>query len=107
MTPAEHLALPTIQDVHDGVIVSRIAAHAADIVKGVKGAKEWDLQMAKARKVLDWETQIELAIDPEFAKKKRSARNEANEETCSMCGEYCAVKIISEYFDKPACPCID
>ena len=107
VTPAEHLSLPTIQDVHDGVIVSRIAAHAADIVKGVKGAREWDLQMAKARKVLDWEEQMRLAIDPELARKKRSSRNEAGEEACSMCGEYCAVKIISQYFDKPSCPCID
>ncbi len=107
VTPAEHLALPTIQDVHDGVITSRIAAHAADIVKGVKGARDWDLKMARARKVLDWEAQMQLAIDPELAKAKRSARNDSTEEACSMCGEYCAVKIISQYFDKPACPCID
>ena len=63
--------------------------------------------MARARKVLDWNEQLELAIDPEFAKKKRSARNVAGEEACSMCGEYCAVKIISQYFDKPFTPCDD
>ena len=63
--------------------------------------------MARARKVLDWEAQMNFAIDPELAKKMRSARNEADEEACSMCGEYCAVKIISQYFDKPSCPCID
>ncbi|MBR1729435.1 MAG: phosphomethylpyrimidine synthase ThiC [Selenomonadaceae bacterium] len=107
VTPAEHLALPTIQDVHDGVIVSRIAAHAADIVKGVKGAKEWDLKMARARKVLDWNEQINLAIDPELARSKRNARNDSNEEACSMCGNYCAVKIVSQYFNKPSCPCND
>ena len=102
VTPAEHLALPTMQDVHDGVIVSRIAAHAADIVKGVSGAREWDLQMARARKVLDWDRQMELAIDPELARAKRSARNASNETACSMCGEYCAVKMIARYFDKPS-----
>ena len=107
VTPAEHLALPTIEDVHTGVIASRIAAHAADIVKGVPGAKEWDRRMAEARKVLDWKAQLELAIDPETAKAKRGARNAADEEACSMCGDYCAVKIIGKYFDKPAAPCND
>ena len=102
VTPAEHLALPTIQDVHDGVIVSRIAAHAADIVKGVAGAREWDLKMARARKVLDWDRQMDLAIDPELARSKRSARNPSGEEACSMCGEYCAVKMIARYFDRPS-----
>ncbi|MBQ9487549.1 MAG: phosphomethylpyrimidine synthase ThiC [Selenomonadaceae bacterium] len=100
VTPAEHLCLPTIEDVHAGVITSRIAAHAADIVKGVKGAVDWDLQMAKARKNLDWDAQINLAIDSDLAKAKRGARNEVNEEACSMCGEYCAVKIVNKYFSK-------
>ena len=107
VTPAEHLALPTIEDVHAGVITSRIAAHAADVVKGVPGAKEWDLRMAKARKQLDWEEQLSLAIDPEFARAKRGARNKEGEEACSMCGDYCAVKIISQYLDKPMSPCND
>lgn len=100
VTPAEHLCLPTIEDVHAGVITSRIAAHAADIVKGVKGAVDWDLQMAKARKNLDWDAQINLAIDSDLAREKRDARNEINEEACSMCGEYCAVKIVNKYFSK-------
>lgn len=107
VTPAEHLCLPTIEDVHDGVIVSRIAAHAADLVKGVNGARDWDLKMARARKVLDWDEQINLAIDPELARKKRGARNKSGETACSMCGEYCAVKIVSKYFDAPVCPCND
>ena len=107
VTPAEHLALPTIEDVHAGVITSRIAAHAADLVKGVPGAKEWDLRMAKARKQLDWEEQLNLAIDPEYARAKRGARNKEGEEACSMCGDYCAVKIISKYLDKPVSPCND
>ncbi|MBQ7705955.1 MAG: phosphomethylpyrimidine synthase ThiC, partial [Selenomonadaceae bacterium] len=107
VTPAEHLCLPTIEDVHDGVIVSRIAAHAADLVKGVKGAADWDLKMARARKVLDWDEQIKLAIDPELARKKRGARNKAGETACSMCGDYCAVKIVVKYFDSPVFPCSD
>jgi len=107
VTPAEHLCLPTIEDVHDGVIVSRIAAHAADLVKGVAGARDWDLKMARARKVLDWDEQLNLAIDPDLAKKKRGARNKAGETACSMCGEYCAVKIVGKYFDSPVFPCVD
>ena len=107
VTPAEHLALPTMEDVHDGVITSRIAAHAADIVKNVPGAREWDLNMAQARKVLDWDAQLNLAIDPEKAKAKRGARNEVGEEACSMCGDYCAVKIVGQYLDKPVAYCND
>ena len=100
VTPAEHLGLPTIDDVKEGVIASRIAGHAADIVKGVNGAKQWDLEMSKARKALDWEKQIELAIYPEKAKKYRKARNADNTEACSMCGDYCAMKIVGEYLEK-------
>ncbi|MBQ2047616.1 MAG: phosphomethylpyrimidine synthase ThiC [Schwartzia sp.] len=100
VTPAEHLALPTIEDVHDGVMASRIAAHAADIVKGIPGAKEQDLAMGKARKILDWEAQMKLAIDPEYAKKKRGARNPEDEGACSMCGDYCAVEIVNQYMKK-------
>lgn len=105
VTPAEHLALPTMEDVHEGVITSRIAAHAADIVKNIPGARAWDLKMAEARKTLDWEQQLQLAIDPEKARKKRAARNEVGEEACSMCGDYCAVKIVGEYLGKalPLC----
>lgn len=105
VTPAEHLALPTLEDVHEGVIASRIAAHAADIVKGVPGAKEWDLKMAKARKALDWQKQIDLAIDPIKAKTKRGARNAEGTEACSMCGDYCAMKIVGEYLNKPVDLC--
>ena len=100
VTPAEHLALPTLQDVHDGVIASRIAAHAADIVKGVPGAMEWDLSMAQARKALDWEAQMDLAIDPETARAKRAKREAADTDACSMCGNYCAVKIVNQYMEQ-------
>nr|WP_320146276.1 phosphomethylpyrimidine synthase ThiC [uncultured Anaeromusa sp.] len=105
VTPAEHLALPTLEDVREGVMASRIAAHAADIVKGVPGAKEWDLSMAKARKALDWEGQISLALDPEKARRYRQARNAGNAEACSMCGDYCAMKIVSEHLGKPGGSC--
>jgi phosphomethylpyrimidine synthase len=98
VTPAEHLGLPTADDVREGVIASRIAAHAADLVKGVKGAWEWDMQMAKARKNLDWNKQIELAIDPVKAAKIRKAKNEDSQKYCTMCGKFCAYQIISDYF---------
>ena len=107
VTPAEHLALPTIEDVHTGVITARIAAHAADLVKNVPGARDWDRKMAEARKELDWNAQMELAIDPALAKEKRGARNPEDEGACSMCGDYCAVEIIHKYFDKRTCPCDD
>ncbi|WP_227764217.1 phosphomethylpyrimidine synthase ThiC [Zhaonella formicivorans] len=97
VTPAEHLGLPTVEDVKEGVIAARIAAHAADIVKGVKGAWEWDLEMAKARKGLDWQKQIDLSMDPEKAAKMRKEKNEDDQECCTMCGKFCAYKLISEY----------
>jgi phosphomethylpyrimidine synthase len=100
VTPAEHLGLPTMEDVKEGVIASRIAAHAADLVKGVKGAWEWDRQMAKARKNLDWEKQIALAIDPQKAGKMRKEKNEDSQKYCTMCGKFCAYQIVSEYLDK-------
>lgn len=97
VTPAEHLGLPSLEDVKEGVIAARIAAHAADLVKGVKGAWEWDLAMARARKKLDWQKQIELAIDPVKAGKLRQEKNEDSQECCTMCGKFCAYKLISQY----------
>jgi phosphomethylpyrimidine synthase len=97
VTPSEHLGLPTLDDVKDGIIASRIAAHIGDIVKGVKGAREWDLEMAKARKALNWEKQIDLSIDPETAEKIHNARSTSKtNDTCSMCGEFCAMKVVTE-----------
>lgn len=97
VTPAEHLGLPGVEDVREGVIASRIAGHSADIVKGIKGARAWDLEMAKARKALDWEKQIELAIDPVKALQIRKNKNEDSQECCTMCGKFCAYKIASEH----------
>jgi phosphomethylpyrimidine synthase len=104
VTPAEHLSLPNAQDVKEGVIASRIAAHAADIVKGVKGAREWDEQMSRARKALDWKTQARLSLDPELSQHVHS-KIPASGETCSMCGRYCAMAIVGKYLDISAGKC--
>lgn len=100
VTPAEHLGLPDIEDVKEGVITCRIAAHAADIARGNKKAWEWDLKMARARKKLDWKEQLDLAINPEKARDFRCRKNMADDEACSMCGNYCAVKIVNEYLNE-------
>ncbi len=94
VTPSEHLRLPTVEDVKEGVIAARIAGHAADLAKGVPGAEEWDLKMAKARWELDWERQMTLAIDPERARKIRESRPPKEEEVCTMCGEFCAIRLL-------------
>ena len=101
VTPAEHLGLPTPEHVYEGVIVTRIAAHAADIAKGVKGAQAWDDSMSEARKHLDWETQLALAMDPVKATAIYRERSpDPLEEGCSMCGEFCAMRLTAEAFGK-------
>ena len=97
VTSAEHLGLPTAEDVRQGVIVSRIAAHAADVAKGIPGALEWDRRMALARKSLDWDEQINLAIDPETARAIYEDRQSGSVEGCSMCGDLCAMKLVSDH----------
>jgi phosphomethylpyrimidine synthase len=97
VTPAEHLKLPSVQDVRDGVIANRIAAHAADIARGRKDALEWDIAMSKARKALDWNKQISLAIDPVKAKAYRESSKPGSDEVCTMCGEFCAIKVVKAY----------
>lgn len=99
VTPAEHLRLPNGDDVKEGIISARIAAHAADIAKGIKGAKEWDRQMSDARKRLDWETMFKLAIDPEKARRYRETSKPEKEDTCSMCGNFCAMKNMNRILD--------
>jgi phosphomethylpyrimidine synthase len=98
VTPAEHLALPNVEDVKQGIIASRIAAHAADIAKGIPHAREQDDRMAEARRRLDWEAQWEEAIDPETAKAVRASRapEDDHSDTCSMCGKFCAVRSINK-----------
>ncbi|HEK86523.1 MAG: phosphomethylpyrimidine synthase ThiC [Candidatus Saccharicenans sp.] len=98
VTPAEHLGLPSLNDVKEGLIASRIAAHTADIVKGFPGAKEIDAELSRARKKLDWEKQQELSIDPEKFSEIRQ-RRKSRTTACSMCGEFCAMKIVSEFFN--------
>jgi phosphomethylpyrimidine synthase len=92
VTPAEHLRLPDASDVREGVIATRIAAHAADIANGIPGARDWDDKMSAARKSRDWEKMFELAIDPEFARASRAKAPSAKEDACSMCGDFCALK---------------
>ena len=99
VTPAEHLRLPSLDDVKEGIIASRIAAHAADIAKGVKGAIEWDHQMSLARKKLDWEEMFDICIDPEKARRYRAEAKPEKEDTCSMCGNFCAVKNMNRILD--------
>lgn len=98
VTPAEHVGLPTVEDVKEGVIATKIAAHAADVAKGIPGAKEKDLKMAQARKNLDWEQQMELAINPQKAKQLRKDYNQDlnDKDACTMCGSFCALKIVED-----------
>lgn len=92
VTPAEHLRLPNLEDMKEGIIASRIAAHAADIAKGIPGARQWDDEMSEARRSLDWQKMFELAIDPEKARRYRAESRPENEDTCTMCGKMCAVR---------------
>ncbi len=100
VTPAEHLGLPDMEDVREGVIAARIAAHAADLARGLKSAWDWDREMAKARKDLDWQRQMELSINPEKTRKIRQHRNDERQDCCTMCGDFCAYKIVSEYLGR-------
>ena len=98
VTPAEHLALPNVEDVKQGIVASKIAAHAADIAKGIPGARDIDDKMADARRVLDWDAQFACALDPETAKAIRDDRlpEDDHSEACSMCGKFCAVRSMNK-----------
>ncbi|MBA7694023.1 5-hydroxybenzimidazole synthase BzaA [subsurface metagenome] len=104
VTPAEHLSLPDPEDVRQGVIASRIAAHAADIVKGVTSAAERDKQMAIARKKLDWEEQARLSLDPALARRVHS-KHASSGSACSMCGQFCAMELVEKYLNITAIKC--
>jgi phosphomethylpyrimidine synthase len=99
VTPSEHLGLPSPVDVREGVIVAKIAAHAADVARGREQAVERDRQMSRYRKALDWDGQLRMAIDPEKIRSFRKERN-LHDNVCSMCGEYCAMKVVKDYFSK-------
>ncbi len=92
VTPAEHLRLPDVDDVREGIVAARIAAHAADLAKGIPGARDWDDAMARARHQLDWEEQFRLAIDPEKPRRYRASSRPDCDEACTMCGKMCAVR---------------
>ncbi len=92
VTPAEHLRLPTVSDVRDGVIGTRIAAHAGDIAKGVRGASDWDRKISRARAQLDWDTALDSSIDPAKAREMFESSPAGSEDLCTMCGEFCAIR---------------
>ena len=96
VTPAEHLALPTVEEVYEGVISSRIAAHVGDMIKLKK--RDADLEMGHARRDLDWERQFQVAMNPERARQIRTERMPADTDGCTMCGDYCAIKIVNRHF---------
>lgn len=98
VSPSEHLCLPTVDDIKVGTIASKIAAHAADMTRGID--TDMDNEISLARKNLDWKKQFALCVDPELAGLRRKERGPGKEDVCSMCGEFCAIKIIKEYLDK-------
>ena len=96
VTPAEHLRLPNLEDMKEGIIASRIAAHAADIAKKIPKAREWDNKMSKARADIDWETMFNLSMDEEKARRYRKESMPENEDTCTMCGKMCAMRTMNK-----------
>ena len=99
VTPAEHLRLPTLDDMKEGIIATRIAAHAADIAKNIKGAKEWDYKMSSARQNLDWEKMFHLSIDPEKARRYRKESIPQHEDSCTMCGKMCSMRNMNKVME--------
>ncbi len=101
VTPSEHIRLPDMNDVKEGLIASKIAAHAGDIAKGIKGALEKDRAMARSRKNLDWEGQMALSLDPEKIRTLRASVPLKDSEVCSMCGEFCAIRTVERALRGP------
>lgn len=99
VTPAEHLRLPTLEDMKEGIVATKIAAHAGDIGKGIKGARDWDNKMADARRELDWEKMFELSLEPERPRKYREESIPHDEKTCTMCGKMCAIRNMNKVID--------
>jgi phosphomethylpyrimidine synthase len=100
VTPSEHIRLPSIEDVKEGVIVSKLAAHAADVAKGIKGAMDADIKMARCRKALDWNGQISLSLNPDKVREWRAEVPPTESEVCSMCGEFCAIRTVERALRK-------
>lgn len=105
ITASEHLGLPDIDQVREGVIAARIAAHAADLAKGMPEAVKWDRDLSRARKELDWEKQMALAIDPQRARQIRKERSDDSSSACAMCGKYCAMEVVAEYLGTAKTSC--
>ena len=101
VTPAEHLCLPSVNDVKDGVIATKIAAHIGDIEKGVQGSWKRNKEMSVARRCFDWETMFKLSIDPDTAIKRRQSSKDNNRDVCSMCGDFCAMKTYNRFMGNP------
>ena len=97
VTPSEHLRLPTAEDVREGVITARIAGHAADLARGLPAAVEWDEKMSRLRKARNWDEQLKLALDPEKPARMRADSSSSSSDVCTMCGEFCAMKLVEEY----------
>jgi phosphomethylpyrimidine synthase len=100
VTPAEHIRLPSIDDVKEGVIVSKLAAHAADIAKGIKGSMDADIKMARCRKALDWNGQIAMSLNPDKVREWRAEVPPTETEVCSMCGEFCAIRTVERALNR-------
>jgi phosphomethylpyrimidine synthase len=100
VTPSEHIRLPSVEDVKEGVIVSKLAAHAADIAKGIRGAMDADLKMARCRKALDWNGQIGLSLNPDKVREWRAEVPPTESDVCSMCGEFCAIRTVERALKK-------
>ena len=100
LTPAEHLRHPSLEDMREGLMASKIAAHAADIAKGQKKCIDWDRKISIARKKRNWPMQFRLAIDPWKARKYRSSSHSRTKDVCTMCGEFCSIKLIDECLTK-------
>jgi len=97
VTPAEHLRLPELDDVREGVIAARIAAHAGDVAKGIGGARDWDDEIARWRKKRNWSKQIELALDPERARDFHAASVSRFDDVCTMCSEFCSIRLLDKH----------
>ena len=99
VTPAEHLTLPGIEEVREGVVASTIAAHIGDLEKGIQSAWDRDRKLSEARSRFDWDTMLRLSIDPEKAKKMRHGSEDRDKDVCTMCGDFCALKTHARAFD--------
>jgi len=100
VTPAEHLRLPTLDDVREGIVAVKLAAHAGDIAKGIPGAAEWDKKMSQARQDLNWEAMFDLALDREKPERYRNESSPEHQDSCTMCGEMCSMRLMNRIMDK-------